>query len=65
MNTFCYPITKRRPSRFHSRVQVTKILRVITQCVSVVAAWVLQGANRRASCSYNCRVRGTRSSKSV
>jgi len=46
MNKFCYPTIKRRPSTDHSRVQVTKILRVVTQSISFVATWALQGANK-------------------
>jgi len=46
MSKCFYPIIKRRPSRVHSRVQVTKMLRVVMQSISFVAAWTLQGANR-------------------
>jgi hypothetical protein len=46
MSKFCYPIKKRRPSIVHSCVQVSKILRVVTQGFSFVAALTLQGANR-------------------
>jgi hypothetical protein len=46
MSKFFYPIIKRCPSRFHSRVQMTKMLRVVMQSISFVAAWTLRSANR-------------------
>jgi hypothetical protein len=48
-NKFCCPIIKRRSSRVHNLVLVTKILQVVTQSISFVAAWALKGANRELS----------------